>query len=117
SNPNLAHLDCGFNNLETIDLSNNPNLSSLWAGGNPNLTTLNIHNGTLMDIDSVDEGTWSEMWANLPDNVYICADEDEIPIIEPYLNIWGNSGQVVSSACSFLPAGDRSVEHTSELQS
>src|SRR5690606_6137644 len=106
SNPNLAHLDCGFNNLETIDLSNNPNLSSLWAGGNPNLTTLNIHNGTLMDIDSVDEGTWSEMWANLPDNVYICADEDEIPIIEPYLNIWGNSGQVVSSACSFLPAGD-----------
>lgn len=105
NNSNIYYLDCGSNNLTTIDLSNNPNIYTLWLYDNPNLTTLNLHNGTLLNTEIFENGSWSEMW-NLPDNVYICADEEEISIIGPYLNTMGSSGQVISSACSFLPAGD-----------
>lgn len=106
NNVNLYSVDISSNDISSLDLSNNPSLGTFWAMNNPNLSWINLYNGTLLDVDAIDEGSWSEIWGNLPDNVYICADEDEVPLIEPYLNNWGTSGQVITSTCSFLPAGD-----------
>ena len=106
NNPDLSFLSCNNNNLTELDLSNNPNLETLWAINNPQLTHLNIKNGGNLDPTAVDSGSWMEMWANLPDNIYICADDAELALIQPYLNIWENTGQIVASYCSFEPEGD-----------
>ncbi len=109
NNTNLNYLSCMWNDLAELDLSNNPNLEILWAIFNPNLMYLNINNGGTLNPMAVDPGSWMEMWANLPSNVYICADEDEITSIEPNLNLWSASGQVVSSYCTFYPQGDHNT--------
>src|SRR5690606_12330012 len=66
---------------------------------------INIKNGGTLNPNSGD-WYWSQMWGNLPDNIYICADEEEIDMIKPYLNHSGSEGQIISSYCSFYPAGD-----------
>src|SRR5690606_14497789 len=106
NNVNLYSVIIDGNDISSLDLSNNPSIGNFRVLNNPNLSSINIYNGTLLDVDGLDQGIWTEMWSYLPDNVYICADEDEIPLIEPYLNVLGSSGQVISSTCSFLPAGD-----------
>ncbi|MGE4345877.1 MAG: T9SS type A sorting domain-containing protein [Flavobacteriaceae bacterium] len=106
NNINLTSLDCSNNNLTELDLSNNTNLEILWAIFNTELSYLNIKNGENLNPSAVDEGSWMEMWMNLPNNIYICADESEIDLIHPYLNIFGAAGQIVSSYCSFYPVGN-----------
>lgn len=106
NNTNLNYLNCIGNNLTELDLSNNPNLEILWAIFNPNLMYLNINNGGTLNPMAVDSGSWMEMWANLPSNIYICADETEIAVIEPQLNLWNATGQMVSSYCTFYPQGN-----------
>src|SRR5690606_2083065 len=73
---------------------------------NPDLTYINIKNGGDLNPGTVDSGTWMEMWANLPNNILICADNSEIPLIQPNLNIWDNEGQIITSYCSFEPEGN-----------
>src|SRR5690606_31994278 len=73
---------------------------------NPDLTYINIKNGGDLNPGTVDSGTWMEMWANLPNNILICADNSEIPLIYPHLNIWDNEGQIITSYCSFNPEGN-----------
>lgn len=103
---NLQYLESSSNNLTELDFSGNPNLVVFWAFNNPNLGYINIKSGSAMNPDNVDEGSWMEMWGNLPDNTYICADESEIDFILPYLNMWGNTNQIISSYCTYYPAGD-----------
>src|SRR5690606_29675917 len=106
NNINLTFLNCNNNNLTELDLSNNSNLETLWAIFNPQLSYLNINNGGYLNPAAVDSGSWMEMWANLPDNIYICADEIEIALIEPQLNLWNATGQMISSYCTFYPQGN-----------
>src|SRR5690606_4241485 len=63
NNINLTSLNCNNNYLTELDLSNNSNLEILWAIFNPQLSYLNINNGGYLDPDSVDSGSWMEMWA------------------------------------------------------
>jgi hypothetical protein len=103
---NLRVFDCSFNNLTQLDFSNNINLDVFWAHVNP-ITHVNIKSGTAMNPNNVNSGSWMEMWANLPSYVYICADENEIAVIAPYLNYWEDTvGQVISSYCTYYPSGD-----------
>jgi len=103
---NLRVFDCSFNNLTQLDFSNNINLDVFWAHVNP-ITHINIKSGTAMNPNNVNSGSWMEMWANLPSYVYICADENEIAVIAPYLNYWEDTvGQVISSYCTYYPSGD-----------
>jgi hypothetical protein len=106
NNSILIFLICNNNNLTELDLSNNPNLETLWAINNPQLSYLNIKNGGNLNPAAVDSGSWMEMWANLPNNILICADNSEIPLIYPHLNIWDNEGQIITSYCSFEPEGN-----------
>lgn len=100
----LQNLTCSINNLNELDLSENPNLEFLWALNNP-LTFVNVKNGSAFDPEQIGSGTWLEMWANLPDDCYVCADESEIEDIEEFLNFFG-SGKHVTSYCTITPGGD-----------
>lgn len=100
----LQNLTCSINNLNELDLSENPDLEFLWALNNP-LTFVNVKNGSAFDPEQIGSGTWLEMWANLPDDCYVCADESEIEDIEEFLNFFG-SGKHVTSYCTITPGGD-----------
>ena len=101
---NLEYFSCSLNNLTELDLSNNPNLEFLWALNNP-IAYINVKNGSPFDIGGIDEGTWMEMWGNLPNGCYVCADDFEVEDIEDVLNLMGE-GKHVSSYCTFYPGGD-----------
>lgn len=100
----LEYFYANFNNLTVLDFSNNPNLDIIYLFNNP-LSYLNLKNGSPLDIDAYGPGSWMEIWANLPDNCYICADDFEIPDITPHLNLFG-TGVHVSSYCTYFPGGD-----------
>ncbi len=100
----LLNLTCSANNLTELDLSDNPTLEFVWALSNP-LTFMNVKNGNTFDPFEIGTGTWMEMWANLPDGCYVCADETEIEDIDEFLNVIG-TGKHVSSYCTVTPGGD-----------
>lgn len=100
----LQNLTCSINNLNELDVSDNPDLEFLWVLDNP-LTFVNVKNGSAFDPEQIGSGTWMEMWANLPDDCYVCADESEIEDIEEFLNFFG-SGKHVTSYCTITPGGD-----------
>lgn len=100
----LQNLTCSINNLNELDVSDNPDLEFLWVLDNP-LTFVNVKNGNAFDPEQIGSGTWMEMWANLPDDCYVCADESEIEDIEEFLNFFG-SGKHVTSYCTITPGGD-----------
>ena len=102
---NLTYLECSSNLLTELDLSNNPNIEDLWITNNP-FEYVNVKNGSAFHPDLIGTGNWEEIWGNLPNNTYVCADEFELEDIQPFLNIWGSTGKHVSSYCTFYPGGD-----------
>ncbi len=104
NNVNLTTLQCMSNNLTELNLSNQPNLENLSVTSNPQLAYINIKNGGILNPNTGDF-YWSQMWGNLPDNIYICADEDEAVAILPYLNQSGATGQVIATYC-YIPGGN-----------
>lgn len=101
NNVNLGYLACTYNNLTLLDVSNNPNIHTMVVNSNP-LQYLNIKNGTSFSNVQV----MNNVWSNLPNNIYICADKFEMESIQPFLNQSGATGQIISTYCSFNPAGD-----------
>lgn len=93
NNVNLEEVWCQNNNFTELDFSNNYFLKYIDFGENPNLQYLNIKNGS----DSL--FYWLIEWYQVP---YICADEFEIEDILPY----STENQIISTYCSFEPAGD-----------
>src|SRR5690554_1810057 len=104
NNVNLTTLQCMSNNLTELNLSNQPNLENLSVTSNPQLAYINIKNGGILNPDTGDF-YWSQMWGNLPNNIYICADEDEAVAILPYLNQSGATGQVIATYY-YIPGGN-----------
>ncbi|MEX2350436.1 MAG: T9SS type A sorting domain-containing protein [Flavobacteriaceae bacterium] len=100
----LEYFYIDFNNIEVLDFSNNANLDFISIFNNP-LTYLNLKNGSTLDMGAYTPTNWMEIWANLPDNCYICADSFEIADISPHLNLFG-TGVHVSSYCTYFPGGD-----------
>ncbi|MEX2595493.1 MAG: T9SS type A sorting domain-containing protein [Salibacteraceae bacterium] len=98
---NLIVLDCADNNLTEVDLSNNPDALLFDVSGNP-ITYLNIKNGN--DFGGGD--MQFDFISSLSNNLFICANNFDIPVIQPYLNQNGNTDQVLTSYCSFVPAGN-----------
>lgn len=101
---NLTRLDCSGNNLGELDLSSNPDLNFLWMLDNPGLYHVNVKNGST--FEGIGETDWINIWGNLPDNCYVCADDFEVAHIQSFLNFFGTTGKHVSSYCTFQPGGD-----------
>ena len=106
---NLRRLYCSSNDLTLLDLSENSHLELFWADGNENLTHINVQNGTNLNPAVTDPGSWMEIWGNLPDNLYICADASEVDLIAPYINVWGHTGQTITTYCNFEPEENQNI--------
>src|SRR5690606_8412411 len=91
------------NQLSELDFSNNPDLEYFSVFSNPDLMYVNVKNGT--SFPDIAPNPLMEVWMNLPNHAYVCADEFEMEDIESYLNILGE-GKHVSSYCTFYPGGD-----------
>jgi hypothetical protein len=90
-------IDCGGNNLTTIDVSNCPDLISLAAESNSSLTSVFMKNGRNNDLHCIP-------CSNL---IYICADESESASFPNIFNFTGqNPNGVINSYCSFSPGGN-----------
>jgi len=117
NNPLLKRLLCYNNNISVLDFSNNPNLEYLQCGNNslttidasicPLLTTLTCHGNNLININiKNNNNTWLTMHFDyMPNLQYICADEEDIAMINQKINIYGYTNCNVNSYCSFVPGG------------
>lgn len=94
--PNLVSLDCHQTNLVSIDLSQNPFVTKLYASYNSSLQLLNLKNGG-------PSLTGYQIVSNALD--YVCVNDDVSPWFVNYLNSWNNSGLVINAYCSFTPGG------------
>jgi len=101
---NLSRLDCSGNNLTELDLSSNYNLGYMWVMDNPGLNYVNVKNGST--FQGIGETDWINIWGNLPNYCYVCADDFEVEHIESYLNFFGTQGKHVSPYCTFYPGGN-----------
>ena len=100
---NLATLDCSLNNLITLNLSNNFNLTSLYFVFNLQLQSVFIKNGS-DESTNIDSGSWMENFFsnNNPNLTYVCADQNQIANIQSLV-----SGSVnVNSYCTTNPGGN-----------
>ncbi|MFK7750720.1 MAG: T9SS type A sorting domain-containing protein [Kordia sp.] len=96
ANTILEDLDCRDNILTHMDVSTNLNLIYFWVFNNQ-LETLYLKNGshTIQFFN----------FSNNPALQYICADENEISVIQNLVNSYGYTDCVVNSYCSFSPGG------------
>lgn len=95
-NPNLTFLYCNYNQLTTLDVTQNPNFAQLWCTNNQ-LTSLFIKNNNL---------TWVYLYfSNNPNLQYICADEEDVAMVQQKIVAIGYTNCHVNTYCSFTPGG------------
>lgn len=100
NNPALTGVQCNNNQLTSLDFSANPLFQFLQCDNNPLLETISIKNGNPNQNPFLNDS-----WANLPQLHYVCADEEEIVMVNTILAAGGNTGVSVNSYCSFTPGG------------
>lgn len=95
---NLSYVSCSDNQFQSLDFSNNPRLNYLDLGTSIQLEYLNLKNNTNEFFSFI-------LSTSLPNLVFVCADENEINIIQSML--FGlNQNVVINSYCSFVPGGN-----------
>lgn len=93
---NLQNLYCHTNQLTNIDVSGLTNLKILECYNNP-LTTLFIKNNN---------SQWYGLnFQNSPTLQYICADDEDVAMVEQKIMQYGYTNCHVNSYCSFTPGG------------
>jgi hypothetical protein len=104
-NLNLKRLDCRQNIMTSLDVSQNPNLVSLDCSYNNQLINLNLKNSNIIwnsNPNSSVNGASLEFYQNYLQ--YICADEEDVTMIQQKVNQYGYYCHV-NSYCSFTPNG------------
>lgn len=106
-NLNLKRLDCRQNIMTSLDVSQNPNLVSFDCSYNNQLTNLNLKNNNIIwninTNSSFNGGSHLEFYQNYGLQ-YICADEEDVSMIQQKINDYGYYCHV-NSYCSFTPNG------------
>ena len=93
---NLQFLDCSVNQLTTIDVSDLPNMKHLVCMNNQ-LTTLFLKNSNLE--------WWDLAFQNNPNLQYICADNEDVVLVQQKITQYGYTNCHANSYCSFTPGG------------
>lgn len=122
-NLNLIDLNCKNNQLTNLDISQNINLRHLLCSNNL-LTTLDASFNSVMNelicnnnqLNSLFIKNNNESWlyyygssldfSNNPDLQYICADDEDITMIQQKIMDYNLVNCHVNSYCSFVPGGD-----------
>ena len=93
---NLLNIDCSYNLIQSLDLADSNNLTKLICNDNQ-LSTLFIKNNNQI---------WNDLsFFNNPNLDYICANEDDLVIVQDKVNSYGYTNCNVNSYCSFAPGG------------
>ncbi|WP_339888914.1 T9SS type A sorting domain-containing protein [uncultured Flavobacterium sp.] len=104
-NTALIWLYCNYNNLTSLDVSQNMNLKLLYCKNNQ-LETLFIKNNNLIWSESTGSNGSSLIFSNNPNLDYVCADEEDVAMVQQKVNTYGYSTTcTVNSYCSFTPGG------------
>jgi uncharacterized repeat protein (TIGR01451 family) len=90
----LQHLTCDYNQLTSLDVSQNVILSQLECTYN-HLTSLNLKNNYDTNL----------FFNNNPILQYICADEQDLALMQQLISNYGYTNCHVNSYCSFTPGG------------
>lgn len=94
---NLKELNCTYNQLSSLDVSNLTVLNQLTCDNNYLLTHLFIKNNNVNWMTLSFTTNW-----NLK---YICADDEDINIVQQKIDAYNYSNCHVNSYCSFTPGG------------
>jgi hypothetical protein len=99
-NPLLYTVNVNNTSINSIDLGVAQNLTFFYCSNNPNLTSINIKNTSLLDYSNT--FMQQDCWRNCPNLNYICADSNEVPVLQSFLANCGvnTSGITIDSACA-----------------
>ena len=107
----LERLSCNDNLFTALDLSGFPNLNWLECENNY-LTSLNIKNGNSYWDDSIPNPNFPSPniplhpnFQNNPNLTYICADDEDVDMVQDRITSYGYTNCLVNSYCSFIPGG------------
>ncbi len=103
---NLQNVACQGNQFLTLDFIENTSLQGLTFFNNPMLTSVFMKNGkneTIFFANSPSDPP------NLPNLLYICADDSQIMSLHNQLDSFGLSSTVCNSYCSFTPGGNHNT--------
>ncbi|WP_370519286.1 leucine-rich repeat domain-containing protein, partial [Flavobacterium sp. 9AF] len=105
-NYNLIRLFCRNNQLTNLDITHLPQLRTLDCNNNQ-LTTLLIKNNNPLWINNIgDTNGVGLQFSNNFNLQYICADEEDLQMVEQKVLNYGYTNCHVNSYCSFVPGGD-----------
>ena len=98
--PNIFFVNCIGNFISDLDFHTNPIFKHLSCGENPNLTNINLKNGVIQSTSPFIFN--SDCFDDCPNLTNICADDDEIQLLQNYLSICNsNSNNInISSNCA-----------------
>jgi hypothetical protein len=106
---NLIRIDCSFNLLTSLDVSDRAYLDYLKCSNNQ-LTTLNINFGNL--YNTVQITPWATrtylaeiLFDNNPNIKYVCANDGYTTLVQNLITNYGYTNCHVNSYCSFTPGG------------
>ncbi|GAA4757932.1 MULTISPECIES: DUF7619 domain-containing protein [Flavobacterium] len=115
---NLKTLDCSFGNLTSLNLSGLINLISLDCQQNEinqlsviglsNLVDVNcsMNNLSSLFIKNGNPSAWNSLYFSSNPNLrYICADDEDIVLVQNNISQWGLTNCHVNTYCSFTPEG------------
>ena len=92
----LSSINCENNLLSNLDISSTQKVINLICSSNP-LTNLNIKNNNL---------SWNVLdFSSNPNLTYICADDNDLALVQSKINNYGYTNCNVNSYCSFNPGG------------
>lgn len=96
----LNNVNIAGSQISNIDLGVARNLIYFYCKNNPNLTSINIKNTSLLDYSN--PAMQQDCWTNCPNLNNICADSNEIAVLQSFLSGCGvnTSGIDINSNCA-----------------
>jgi Leucine-rich repeat (LRR) protein len=104
-NTGLRYLICIRSNLTNLDVTQNIELITLECSGNNQLETLFIKNNNLIWANPGGINGDSLNFSDNPNLNYICADEDDLLMVQQKIIDNGYTNCHVNTYCSFTPNG------------
>jgi hypothetical protein len=96
NNTQLNYLNCSYNSITNLELNNNNILSTLICNDNQ-IIYLNIKNSNV---------NWNVLnFDGMSGMKYICADDEDIAMVQQKIDLYGYPNSHVNSYCSFAPGG------------
>lgn len=98
----LENLNCSGNLISTLNVSNNPNFTTLQCTNNPNLVSV------FLKIGREDSLSLQNAYPlnNNPNLQYVCVDSFRVNLFHNYFVSNNMNNVVVNSYCSFTPGGN-----------